>query len=361
MFTSGPAACAAPRTRREGSGRSFSVHKMMMTSRGSSSRRRANGRAPRADAAEDASASASATSEVMIVTGANTGLGYETALAFAKRGGGRLVMAVRDAARGERAKTRVLAAVPTAEVEVMLLDLADFSSVRKFASEFKTKYERLDALVNNSGVMALPSRETTKDGNETQMQVNHLGHFLLTSLLLDVMKKTPSSKFKRIVNVSSIAHNFGTLDFHNINSEGLFGYPFLGWATYGRTKMANVLFTYELARRLKASGNSDITVNAVHPGVVDTELNRSLTLDFYPQLKRMGSLITPIQGARGQIELAMGEKYEGVSGVYVAEQSNAGKPGVHEEMRSNDFSYNEEAWARLWKDSVRLTGADWNI
>ena len=359
MFAIGSAARVAPRTARNAKRCGVSMHKMMMMT--SHSQYKANGRArTRANATQDASASA--TSEVMIVTGANTGLGYETALAFAKsRRGGRLVLGVRDKARGERAKTRVLAAVPTAEVDVMVVDLADFSGVRKFASEFKEKYERLDALVNNSGVMALPSRETTKDGNETQMQVNHLGHFLLTSLLLDVMKKTPSSKCKRIVNVSSIAHNFGTLDFHNINSEGLFGYPFLGWATYGRTKMANVLFTYELARRLKASGNSDITVNAVHPGVVDTELNRSLTLDFYPQLKRMGSLITPIQGARGQIELAMGEKYEGVSGVYVSEQSNAGKPGVHEEMRSNDFSYDEEAWARLWKDSVRLTGADWNI
>jgi NAD(P)-dependent dehydrogenase (short-subunit alcohol dehydrogenase family) len=271
------------------------------------------------------------------------------------------VLGVRDKARGERAKTRVLAAVPTAEVDVMVVDLADFSSVRKFASEFKEKYERLDALVNNSGVMALPSRETTKDGNETQMQVNHLGHFLLTSLLLDVMKKTPSSKCKRIVNVSSIAHNFGTLDFHNVNSEGVFGYPFLGWATYGRTKMANIMFTFELDRRLKAKGVTNVAVNAVHPGVVDTELNRSLSLDFYPQLKAAGKLITPEQGARGQIALAMDEKYRGVSGVYVSELSDDGKPGVHEPKRANERAYDAEAWARLWKDSVKLTGAVWSV
>ena len=218
----------------------------------------------------------------------------------------------------------------------------------------------MDALVNNSGVMAPPSRSETKDGNELQMQVNHLGHFLLTSLLLDTMVNTPSDD-KRIVNLSSIAHNFGTLDFHNVNSEGVFGYPFLGWATYGRTKMANIMFTFELDRRLKAKGVTNVAVNAVHPGVVDTELNRSLSLDFYPQLKAAGKLITPEQGARGQIALAMDEKYRGVSGVYVSELSDDGKPGVHEPKRANERAYDAEAWARLWKDSVKLTGAVWSV
>jgi NAD(P)-dependent dehydrogenase (short-subunit alcohol dehydrogenase family) len=297
--------------------------------------------------------------EVVVITGANTGLGYETAKAAAKAGR-RVVAAVRDEARGERAKTRVLAAVPEAKVDVMLVDLADFESVRAFARAFEAKYDRLDALVNNSGVMAPPSRSETKDGNELQMQVNHLGHFLLTSLLLDTMVNTPSDD-KRIVNLSSIAHNFGTLDFHNVNSEGVFGYPFLGWATYGRTKMANIMFTFELDRRLKAKGVTNVAVNAVHPGVVDTELNRSLSLDFYPQLKAAGKLITPEQGARGQIALAMDEKYRGVSGVYVSELSDDGKPGVHEPKRANERAYDAEAWARLWKDSVKLTGAVWSV
>ncbi|CEF96884.1 Short-chain dehydrogenase/reductase SDR [Ostreococcus tauri] len=300
---------------------------------------------------------------VAIVTGANAGLGRETARALVKKGYA-VVLATRDVERGERAAAEVRAAAAGAgaggTAEAMRADLADFESIRRFARAFEAKYERLDALVCNAGVMALPNRETTVDGNETQMQVNHLGHFLLTSLLLPTMLKTPSND-KRIVNVSSVAHNFGTLDFHNINSEGFFGYPFLGWATYGRTKMANVLFTFELHRRLRASGIDDVCVNAVHPGVVDTELNRNLSLDFYPQLKRMGQLITPEQGARGQIALALDEKYLGVSGKYVSEMSNDGRPGVHEVMRSNGFSYDTEAWARLWKDSVRLTDAEWTI
>lgn len=339
------------------------------------SARRANGVARRAVGGENAShrragamrdviVRASSDAEdapVCVVTGANTGLGYETAKAATKRGA-RVVLASRDLTRCENARTRLLAATPTATVDVIRCDLGSFESVRTFAETFHAKYQRLDVLVCNSGVMALPNRETTVDGNETQMQVNHLGHFLLTSLLLQKMVETPGDD-KRIVNVSSVAHNLGTFDFHNINSEGPFGlgYPFLGWATYGRTKMANILFTYELNRRLRARGIEDVSVNAVHPGVVETELNRSLSLDFYPQMKKMGRLITPEQGARGQIALAFDDKYKGVSGIYVSEMSDAGRPGQHEVILSNEFSYNEEAQARLWKDSVRLTKATWAV
>lgn len=296
---------------------------------------------------------------VCVVTGANAGLGYETVKA-AVAGGRRVVLASRDAARCENARTRLLARAPAAAVDVIPLDLGNFESVRTFAETFKGRYERLDVLVCNSGVMALPNRETTADGNERQMQVNHLGHFLLTSLLLEKMLETPGDD-KRIVNVSSVAHNIGTFDFHNINSEGPFGYPFLGWPTYGRTKLANIMFTYELHRRLRASGIEGVSVNAVHPGVVETELNRNLSLDFYPQMKKMGRLISPEQGARGQIALAFDDKYKGVSGVYVSEMSDAGRPGQHEVIRSNEFSYDEEAQARLWKDSVRLTKATWRV
>lgn len=298
---------------------------------------------------------------VCVITGANTGLGFESAKAIAKAGDRIVVLAVRSRERGENAKTRIEAAAPNAKVDVMVIDLADFSSVRAFAREFVKKYDRLDVLMNNSGVMALPNRETTIDGVEKQMQTNHFGHFLLVSLLLETMKNTKSED-KRIVNLSSIAHNFGTFDFHNFNSEGFpFGYAGFGWATYGRTKMANMMFTYELDRRLK-NANINICTTSVHPGVVDTELNRSLgALDFYPQLKKAGQLITSEQGARGQIAAAIGPEFAGVSGIYIAEQSPNGKPGVHAVQRSNDFSYDAEAWARLWKDSVAVTGAVWDI
>jgi NAD(P)-dependent dehydrogenase (short-subunit alcohol dehydrogenase family) len=300
---------------------------------------------------------------VVVVTGANTGLGLETAKA-AVRDGNVVVMAVRDVSRGERARTQILETYPDARVEVEACDLADFASVRAFARGFAERHARLDVLVNNSGVMALPERTVTVDGHEKQMQVNHSGHFLLTSLLLETMMRTKrdDGAKKRVVNLSSVAHNLGAWNFHDFDSEeGLWGYPLLGWVTYGRTKMANILFTFELDRRLKAAGVDDVSVNAVHPGVVDTELNRSLTLDFYPQMKRMGRLITPEQGARGQIALAFDPKYEDVSGAYVAEQSDAGKPGVHEIAKANEFAYNREAWARLWKDTVKITGAEWTV
>ena len=325
--------------------------------------RRAHGAssAPRAVSSSSSTAAASSM-PVVVITGANTGLGFESAKEIAKAGGRRVVLAVRSVERGETAKTRILAAVPGASVDVMAIDLADFASVRAFADAFKAKYDRLDVLMNNSGVMALPQRETTVDGYEKQMQTNHFGHFLLVSLLLDVMVKTESAD-KRIVNLSSIAHNFGTFDFHNWNSEGFpFGYAGLGWLPYGRTKMANMMFTYELDRRLKKAGITDVCTNAVHPGVVDTELNRSLgAFDFYPQLKKAGQLITSEQGARGQIAAAIAPEFTGVSGKYIAEQSPNGKPGVHIEQRSNDFSYDTEAWARLWKDSVQVTKAEWTI
>ena len=194
------------------------------------------------------------------------------------------------------------------------------------------------------------------------------------------------------------AHEFGHPDFDNHNSTGMFGYSLQGWLTYGKTKLSNLYFTYELHRRMRLAGIDDVDVNAVHPvslflaifgnfwqflamvcmgnwndgvfcaqGIVDTELPRSLSLNFYPLLRSTGGLITPAQGARGQIDACIGDEWEGISGKYVAEQSGpggsevgpGGKKGVFKVTESSKYSYDAEAAARLWKVSKALTGASW--
>ena len=203
----------------------------------------------------------------------------------------------------------------------------------------------------------------------------------------------------------SQAHEFGHPDFDNHNSTGMFGYSLQGWLTYGKTKLSNLYFTYELHRRMRLAGIDDVDVNAVHPvslflanfcyflanfcyfwqflamvcmgnstdgvfcaqGIVDTELPRSLSLNFYPLLRSTGGLITPAQGARGQIDACIGDEWEGISGKYVAEQSGpggsevgpGGKKGVFKVTESSKYSYDAEAAARLWKVSKALTGASW--
>ncbi|MER5478146.1 oxidoreductase [Streptomyces sp. NPDC002734] len=197
---------------------------------------------------------------VAVVTGANGGLGLVTALELARHGA-EVVLACRDVAKGREAATGIEAAVPSARVDVARLDLADLASVRAFADSLP--HERLDLLVNNAGVMALPHR-TTVDGFEMQFGVNHLGHFALTGLLLPRLLATPGA---RVVTVSSFAHALSNLDIHDLNSER----QYRRWVAYGRSKTANLLFTHELARRLAAAG-SDVVAASAHPGYSATNL-----------------------------------------------------------------------------------------
>ena len=178
--------------------------------------------------AASSSSSSSSSSEmssakVCVITGANTGLGFIAAREIAKKPGYKVVMACRDATRAANAAKTIAEEIPGADVDASLtLDLASLSSVERFAAAFDEKYGRLDVLMNNAGVMALPNRETTEDGLEMQMGVNHHGHFALTSRLMPTVLRTPGRK--RIVNVSSVAHEWGHIDFDNINSDGFFGY-----------------------------------------------------------------------------------------------------------------------------------------
>ena len=197
-----------------------------------------------------------------IVTGANSGLGYYTALGLAEKGA-QVIMACRNTVKGEEARQELLKRIPGARLEVMELDLADLASVQAFAAKFIKQHDRLDLLVNNAGLMAIPKRNTA-DGFEMQFGVNHLGHFALTALLFDLLQAT---KDARIVNVSSSAHRLGTIRFDDINWEK--GYS--KWKAYGMSKLANIHFTHELADKVTARGIG-VRVLAAHPGYADSKL-----------------------------------------------------------------------------------------
>ncbi|MEU2584394.1 oxidoreductase [Streptomyces avermitilis] len=195
-----------------------------------------------------------------VVTGANSGLGYVTARELARRGA-RVLLACRSESRGTEAGDRLVAEVPGADVNFVRLDLGDLDSVREFAAQAPA---RLDLLVNNAGVMALP-RGRTADGFETQFGINHLGHFALTGLLLPTLLATPGA---RVVTLSSFLHAVANIDIDDLNAERG---PYRRWTAYGRSKTANLLFTHELARRLAAAG-SDVVAAAAHPGYASTNL-----------------------------------------------------------------------------------------
>ncbi|MFC9846509.1 oxidoreductase [Streptomyces sp. NPDC060223] len=197
-----------------------------------------------------------------VVTGANSGIGYVTARELARKGA-RVVLGCRSEARGAEAEDRLVSEVPGALVEFVRLDLGDLESVREFAVTYERGYDRLDLLVNNAGVMALPYGRTA-DGFETQFGVNHLGHFALTGLLLPTLLGTPGA---RVVTLSSFVHALANIDIRDLNSEG----RYRRWIAYGRSKTANLLFTHELARRLATIG-SEVVAAAAHPGYASTNL-----------------------------------------------------------------------------------------
>jgi NAD(P)-dependent dehydrogenase (short-subunit alcohol dehydrogenase family) len=276
--------------------------------------------------------------KVVLVTGANAGLGKETALALAKMGA-QVVCVSRDRSRGEAAVAEIKAASGSANVELMLADLSSQKSIRAFAAELKRTHPKLHVLVNNAGVINA-ERKVTEDGYEATFALNHLGYFLLTHELLDVLKaSTPA----RIVNLASEAARGGHLDFDDLFFEKRKYGP---WASYMQSKLANIVFTSDLAKRLEGTG---ITVNAVHPGGVATNFGqefKGLTGFFMSKIFRLFAK-TPAQGAETSIYLASSPEVEGVTGQYFANQ----KP-----IRSKPESYDPNVQRRLWDVSERLTG-----
>ncbi|XP_037097260.1 retinol dehydrogenase 12 isoform X2 [Syngnathus acus] len=277
--------------------------------------------------------------KIVLITGANTGIGKETALDLATRGA-RVVMACRDVEKGERAAASIRAASPEAQVEVRELDLADTSSIRSFAQQFLRDFTQLHVLINNAGVMMCPYTKTI-DGFEMHIGVNHLGHFLLTSLLVGLLKRSAPA---RIVVVSSLAHNFGWIRFHDLHSQGSYN----SGLAYCQSKLANVLFARELARRLKGS---NVTVNSLHPGTVNSDLTRHSTLMMIMFSLLSVFLKTPREGAQTSIYCAVAEELHSISGKHFSDCTPA---FVAPQGRS------EETARRLWDASCELLGIQWD-
>lgn len=271
--------------------------------------------------------------KLCVVTGASAGIGKETALGLAKLGAS-VVLVCRDPERGETASREIKRISGSDAVELMICDLSSQTSIRQFASEFKSRHDRLDVLVNNAGVF-LRQRSQTEDGIESTFAINHLGYFLVTNLLLDLLKSSAPS---RIVNVASAAHRYGRLDLNSWVTAR----DYSSFGAYANSKLANVLFTYELARRLEGTG---VTANCLHPGAVATSLFRRLPKILEVLIKL--TTISPQRGARTSIYLASSAEVEGVSGKYFVRR----RP-----QRSSSASYDEQAARRLWDLSEQLAG-----
>ncbi|MCB9418627.1 MAG: SDR family oxidoreductase [Ardenticatenaceae bacterium] len=278
--------------------------------------------------------------KIVMVTGASAGIGKITAQELARRGA-HVVMVARSRERGEEALAEIQKATGSHQLDLLLADLSSQESIRQLAAEFRNRYSHLHVLVNNAGAFFMKRQESV-DRLEMTFALNHLGYFMLTNLLLDVVKaSTPA----RIVNVSSMAHQQGRLDFTNLQNKK----SYRGFQVYAQSKLANLLFTYELARRSEGSG---VTVNALHPGFVTSNFAKNngaaarLVMNLAGWL-RVGR--TPEQGAETSIYLASSPEVAGVTGRYFID-----KNAVH----SSKASYNESDARQLWQISEQLTGLE---
>jgi NAD(P)-dependent dehydrogenase (short-subunit alcohol dehydrogenase family) len=269
--------------------------------------------------------------KTIIVTGANAGIGKVAARELAKMGAS-IIMVARSRERGEKALQEVRSASANDNVRLMLCDLSSQESIRGFAAEFESENDRLDVLLNNAGAIYLQRQESV-DGLELSFALNHMGYFLLTNLLLDTIKASAPA---RIVNVSSEAHRVGRIAFDDLQREQDYGMN-----VYGESKLMNVLFTYELARRLEGTG---VTVNAMHPGFVRTKLGRRGNGFMGRFVMPIASLFgrSPERGAETAIYLASSPEVEGVSSKYFVD---------NQEVRTVELSYDEAVQAKMWQVS----------
>jgi NAD(P)-dependent dehydrogenase (short-subunit alcohol dehydrogenase family) len=287
---------------------------------------------------------------VIIITGANSGIGYEAALALAKRKA-EITLACRNEQKARSAAERIRAEVPTARLKIIPLDLSDLASVRAFSEKFREGEPRLHALINNAGVMALP-RRITADGFEMQLGTNHLGHFALTGQLLELLLATPAS---RVVNVSSIAHKFGKIRFHDLQGEKRYS----KWAAYGQSKLANLLFTHELDRRLKEAGRQTISV-ACHPGWAATNLQETGPKmegsKLMEKLSRWGNAMLAQDAAAGALPTVFAAVEPLRGDEYVGPTRMMGWHGPPEIIEPLEKARDPETAKRLWEVSEELTG-----
>ncbi|MFX1296687.1 MAG: SDR family oxidoreductase [Promethearchaeota archaeon] len=270
--------------------------------------------------------------KIIMITGANSGIGKATALGLAEMGA-TIVMVGRSKERSEIALKEIKEQTRNPNIDLIIADLSSQKDIRNLVKEFKNKYQKLDVLINNAGII-LSKRQESADGIEMQLAVNHLAPFLLTNLLIDILKaSTPA----RVIMVSSNMHKGAKLDFSDLQSKKKYN----AFKTYGTTKLALTIITYEFARRLEGTG---VTVNALHPGVIKTNLGRDM--NWFMRGFTKVFFKSPKKGAQTSIYLATSPEVEGITGKYFASKR---------EEKSSNATYNEEVAKRLWQISVELT------
>ncbi len=273
--------------------------------------------------------------KTILITGSNSGIGF----AIAKRAAiqkQRIILACRNATKAEAARKEIMDAAPKAEVLIQLVDLSSFDSVRNFASVIEKDFPAVDALINNAGVLPL-DQQYTKEGFEMQFGVNYLGHFLLTHLLLPVLVKMPKA---RIVHVSSLGHYAGRINPASFRGRKFY---FFGLTSYAQSKLANVVFSHELSRRLPPH----ITSNAVHPGFVDSDFFRNIPSFVYKTWRKV--LVSSEKSGQFITDMAISEAWEGKTGQFVPAQ---GWLPISSKTRDLELS----SW--LYNESCRLTSAN---
>ena len=289
------------------------------------------------------------TGKTILVTGGNSGLGFEAVKAFARKGA-HVILACRSTIKGNDAVIKIKEEFPNSDITVRELDLADLKSVTSFATIFKKENKQLNVLLNNAGIMMVPYG-LTKDGFEKQIGTNHLGHFALTGLLLDLLKATPKS---RVVNVSSIAHKSGIMNTENLLYEN--GADYSPMKAYGRSKLSNLLFTYELQRFFEKNKIDSLAVVA-HPGVSDTNLFNHAAPKWLMTLLRPLFLfmIQPASmGVLPEIRASLDASVKG--GQYYGPDGKKEMKGYPVLVESTVESHNEEDARKLWELSEKLTG-----
>ncbi|ODR11667.1 short-chain dehydrogenase [Mycolicibacillus koreensis] len=300
----------------------------------------------------DSAAVPDQTGRVAVITGSNTGIGFEAARVLADHGA-QVVLAVRNLAKGEAAAAQIRAQHPDAQVAITQLDLASLESIRTAAADLRSAYPRIDVLINNAGVMFTPRQETA-DGFEMQFGTNHLGHFALTGLILDRLVGVEGS---RVVTVSSNAHRLkAAIHFDDLQWQRR--YSRVG--AYGQAKLANLLFTYELQRRLAAANEPTIAV-AAHPGASNTELMRNLPAVIRPAAKLVTPLLfqSPPMGALPTLRAATDPQVTG--GQYYGPDGWQQQRGYPVLVRSSHQSHDEDLQRRLWAVSEELTGVTYGV
>jgi NAD(P)-dependent dehydrogenase (short-subunit alcohol dehydrogenase family) len=273
--------------------------------------------------------------QVCLITGCSTGIGKATAIELAKKGAV-IIMACRNQVKAERARVDIIAQSRNKEIDLFIVDLGIQNSIRKFAEAVHKKYDKIDVLINNAGAIFY-NRHFTPDKIESTFAINHLAYFLVTHLLLDLLRAAPSG---RIINVASRAHLGHIIDFDDLMGEKRYSF----FKAYGQSKLANIMFTYKLAEYLKGT---KITANCLHPGLVSSEFTRDMPFWFRMIFTYLG--LTPEKGAETSIFLASSPLVEGVTGKYFYKKKTAS---------TSHISYDTAIQQKLWDISLELTGIE---